>query len=246
MATTPVPEPQAQASINHFGRIIGSFYSPKQTFADIAQRPSWVAPLLLMVILGTAVGAMLNAKMNWGDYIRQQAEKNSRFAQLSEEQKESALGSQIKYAKYFSYSIGILNTPVILLLFALIYWGAFNLFCGANLRYGASFGITAHAFLPLAIQSVLALIILPLKSYGDVDPQNLVATNVGAFLSDDAPKWLASLGGSLDLFWLWFMALVAIGFAAANPKRIKPGAAFGTVFGLWGIWVLAKVAWAAL
>lgn len=246
MATTTMPAPEAQAPISHFGRIIGVFFSPKQTFASIAERPSWLAPLLLMVILATCVGAMLNAKMNWGEYIRHKAEESPRFSQLSEEQKDHALAGQIKFWSSFSYGIGVVALPVSALIFAFIYWGAFNLFRGAGLRYGAAFGITTHAFLPTAISSILALIILPLKSYGDVDPENVVATSLKAFLPDDAPKALAALGSSLELFWIWFLVLVAIGFSAANPKKIKPGASFGIVFGLWAVWVLAKVAWASI
>jgi len=246
METTPVPAAEAPAAVNHLGRLSGALFNPQPAFAEIARRPSWIAPLALLMILGTAVGALLNARMNWADYIRQEGEKNTRFAQLSEAQKERVVESQSKYAAYFSYAIGVVNTPILFLIFALLYWGAFNLFCGADLRYGTSFAITAHAFLPLAIQSVLALIILPLKNVGDVDPRNLVASNVAAFLSEDAPKWLTALGSSLDLFWLWCFALVALGFSAANPKKIKLGTALATVFGLWSVWVLGKVAWAAL
>jgi hypothetical protein len=248
MATTPVPSPapEAQSSINPFGRILGIFFSPKKTFAQIAERPNWLVPLLLMAILGTGVGALLNTKMNWADYIRHKAEESPRFAQLSEEQKDQALAPQIKFWSKFSYCVGAVGVPLAALFFALIYWGAFNLFSGAGLKFGSAFGITTHAYLPTVIQSILALIILPMKSYGDVDPESMVATNVKAFLSEGAPKWLAALGGSLDLFWIWFMVLAAIGFAAANPKKIKPGTAFSVVFGLWGVWVLAKVVWAAI
>src|SRR4029077_1788579 len=100
-----MPAPEAQASINHFVRIIGVFTSPRQTFAAIAQRPSWVAPLLLCMVLATAVGAMLNTKMNWGEYIRHKAEENPRFSQLSEEQKDQALAGQIKFWSSFSYGV---------------------------------------------------------------------------------------------------------------------------------------------
>lgn len=246
MATTPVPTAETQAPINHFGRILGALFSPKKTFADIAQRPSWLVPLLLMAILGTGVGALLNTKMNWGDYIRHKAEESPRFAQLSEEQKDQALAPQIKFWSKFSYCVGAVGVPLASLFFALIYWAAFNLFCGAGLRYGSAFGITTHAYLPTIIQSILAMIILPLKSFGEVDPESIVATNVKAFLSEGAPKWLGALGSSLDLFWIWFMVLAAIGFAAANPKKIKLGTAISVVFGLWGVWVLAKVVWAAI
>jgi hypothetical protein len=246
MATTTMPAPEAQAPINHFGRLIGVFVSPKQTFASIAERPNWLAPLLLTVILATSVGALLNTKMNWGEFIRHKAEENARFSQLSEEQKEQALAGQIKFWSNFSYVAGAVFIPISALIFALLYWGAFNLFCDAGLRYGAAFGIVTHAFLPTAISSILALIILPLKSYGDIDPESVVATSLKAYLPDGAPKPLAALGSSLELFWIWCLVLVAIGFAAANPKKIKPAASFGIVFGMWTVWVLAKVAWAAI
>jgi hypothetical protein len=90
----------------------------------------------------------------------------------------------------------------------------------------------------------LAIIILVIKPRGDVDPEHFLASSLGAFLPDDAPKWLEALGQSLELFWIWTMTLVAIGFSAANRKKIKPAGAFLTVFGLWGVWVLGKVAWA--
>jgi hypothetical protein len=246
MATTSVSAPEAQPRINPFGRIIGVFTSPKQTFASIAERPSWVAPMLLMMVLATAVGAMLNTKMNWGEYIRHKAEENARFAQMSEEQKDQAVAGQVKFWTNFSYGVGVVAVPVSTLIFALIYFGAFNLFRGAGVRYGQAFAITTHAFLPTAISSILALIILPLKSYGDVDPENVVATSLKAYLPESAPKPLLALGSSLELFFIWCLVLVAIGFAAANPKKVKLGASFGIVFGLWAVWVFAKVSWAAL
>ncbi|MBV8514648.1 MAG: YIP1 family protein, partial [Acidobacteria bacterium] len=137
-------------------------------------------------------------------------------------------------------------TPIVTLIFAAMYMGAFNLFSGAGVRFGQSFAITTHAFLPNAIVSILAIIILPLKSYGDVDPEGIVATSLKSYLPDTAPKPLLALGGSLELFWIWCLVLIAIGFAAASPRKVKPGTAFGIVFGMWAVWILAKVAWAAI
>jgi hypothetical protein len=188
MATTTMPAPEAQAPVNHFGRIIGVFVSPKQTFASIAERPSWLAPLVLLVVLGTSVGALLNTKMNWGEYIRHKAEENARFSQLSEEQKDQAVAGQIKFGSNFSYGAAVVAVPILTLFYSLIYWGTFNLFSGAGLRYGTAFGVTTHAFLPTAIANILALIILPLKSYGDVDPENIVATSLRAYLPEIARR----------------------------------------------------------
>jgi len=246
MATTSMPAPEAAAPISPIGRIIGVFTSPKQTFTSIAEKPSWVAPMLLMMILAVVVGGLLNSKMNWAQYIRHKAEENPRFEQLSEDKKDEAVAGQVKFWAGFSYAVGAVAIPISILIFAGIYLVAFNLMSGAGVRYGQSFAITTHAFLPAAITSILAMIILPLKTYGDVDPENIVATSLKAYLPESAPKPLLALGGSLELFWIWCLVLVAIGFAAANPRKVKPGAAFGIVFGLWAIWVLAKVAWAAI
>ena len=98
--------------------------------------------------------------------------------------------------------------------------------------------------MPLIISCVLAIVILLIKPRGDVDPEHFLASSVSGFLPDGAPHWLEALGQSLELFWIWSLALVAIGFSAANPKKIKSGSAFLTVFGIWGVWVLGKVAWA--
>jgi len=246
MATTSMPAPEAAAPVSPIGRIIGVFTSPKQTFTSIAEKPSWVAPMLLMMILAVIVGGLLNSKMNWAQYIRHKAEENPRFEQLSEEKKDEAVAGQVKFWAGFSYAVGAVAIPVSILIFAGIYLVAFNLMSGAGVRYGQSFAITTHAFLPAAITSILAMIILPLKTYGDVDPENIVATSLKAYLPETAPKPLLALGGSLELFWIWCLVLIAIGFTAANPRKVKPGAAFGIVFGLWAIWVLAKVAWAAI
>jgi hypothetical protein len=246
MATTSMPAPEASAPVSPIGRIIGVFTSPKQTFASIAEKPSWIAPMLLMMILAVIVGSLLNSKMNWAQYIRHKAEENPRFEQLSDDKKDEAIAGQVKFWSASSYVIGAIATPISILIFAAIYMAAFNLFSGAGVSFGQSFAITTHAFLPTVIVSVLSMIILPLKAYGDVDPESIVATSLKAYLPETAPKPLLAVGGSLELFWIWCLVLIAIGFSAANPRKVKPGTAFGIVFGLWAVWILAKVAWAAI
>ncbi len=137
MVTTPAVAPEPQAPINHLGRIFGALFSPKTTFEDIARQPSWVAPIILLSILSTGVAYFLNARMNWGSYIRQKAEENSRFrfAQLPEEQKDRALAPQVKFAPYFSYCFGVIGPAIFALFFGLVYWASFNLFTGAGLKY---------------------------------------------------------------------------------------------------------------
>jgi len=249
MVTTPASAapgaPEAQRPINHFGRMFGVLFSPRATFGEIAQRPSWLAPILLLSILGLCVSYVMNQRVDWGSYIRQQAEKSPRFARLSEDQKQRALETQVKLAPYFAYFFGVLGTALFALILTLVYWGAFNLFAGAGLRFGTSFGIVSHAWLPLGISSLLIIVTLLMKQPGDVDPNHMLASSLGTFLGGDAPKWLEALANSFELFWIWVLILVAIGFSVANPRKVSTGKAMGIVFGIWVAWLLVKVCWAA-
>jgi Yip1 domain len=244
MAGTATPAPEAQASLGTFGRLTGVLFNPKPTFADIARRPSWIAPIVLLSLLGIGVGYVMNQRVDWGTFIRQQAEKSSRFAQMTDQQKDQALAPQIKYAPAFTYAVGLLATFIIAVILAGVYLGAFKLSAGSELNFGKSLAIVSHALMPSAIASVLGIITMLLKQPGDVNPQNFLVSNVGALLSNDAPRWEASLGASLDIFWIWTLILLAIGYSATNPKKLSTARAAGFVFGIWVVWVLVKVGWA--
>jgi hypothetical protein len=248
MATTTasLPDPQAPPPLSAMARITGVLFSPSKTFADIAQRPSCVVPFFLLIVLALGVSILIGQKTDWRSFFERQMNQNSRFDNMSQEQKDRILESQVTWAPKISFVFGPVIVGVTILFLSLVYWGAFNLFKGAALRFGAGLAITAYAFVPGLISSVLAIIILLIKQKGDVDPEHFLASSLSAYLPDPSPKWLDSLGQSIELFWIWSLVLIAIGFAAANPKKIKPGAAYGIVFGLWAIWVLCKVGWAAL
>ena len=244
MSTIPPPEPSAQPESSAVSRMTGVILAPGKTFAEVARRPTWVAPFVILCILSIGVSALLAQKTDWRGFFERQMAKNSQTEQMPQEQKDRILESQVKYAPQFALAFGLVGTALFVLFVTLVYWGAFNLFFGAGLRFKTAFGIVTHACVPLIISSVLGIVILLIKHRGDVDPEHFLASNVAAFLPDPAPHWLEALGQSLELFWIWTMALVALGFSASNPKKIKPAGAFLTVFGMWAVWVLGRVAWA--
>jgi hypothetical protein len=244
MATTTAPAPEAQAPINHFGRIAGIFFSPGNTLEDIVRKPSWIVPVAILTFLSVLVCISINQRINWRDFISQQIEKNSRASQLSPQQKEQQIDAGAKYAPYATYICGIPGAFVLVLIVALIMMGAYNLLAGANVNYTTSLGIVSHAFVPSIISSVLFLLILFLKTPGTVDLENPVATNIGAFLPEDSAKWLAKLCTSIDIFSIWTLVLIAMGFAVANPKKLKGTRAYTIAFTVWVTFVVGRVTWA--
>jgi hypothetical protein len=240
--TTPVSESQAQAqpAISPFGRVVGVFFSPKATFEDIVRRPSWVLPFALLTVLSFVVCVGINQRVNWRTFIAQQIEKSPQAAQLSPEQKEQRIEGGAKFSPIFTYMVGICGPAIFILVVALVMWGAYNLLGGANTNFGTAFGITAHASLPGLVSSVLFLLVLYLRPYGTVDLENPVAANLAAALPDDSAKWLVAMCKSIDVFALWTLILLAIGFAATNPKKLRGGKSFTIAFSVWLVWVVLR------
>src|ERR1700686_2937553 len=244
MATTtsvPAPDAQSQPGISPVGRVFGVFFSPKPTFEDIVRKPSWVLPFVLLTLFSIGVTFAINQRINWRQFMTQQIEKSPRSANMSAEQKEQQIEGGAKFTPIFTWAVGVCGPIIFMLVVALVMWGAYNLLGGANTNFGTAFAITSHAALTGLVSSLLFILILYLKPYGTVDLENPVATNLAAFLPDDSAKWLVALLKSIDIFTFWTLILLAIGFAATNPKKLKGSKAFTIAFSVWAVYVVCRV-----
>jgi len=244
MATIPVPAPEAQVSISPFGRVLGVLFSPGKTFEDIVKKPSWMLPIVLTTILSIAVSFSIDQRINWREFMSQQIEKNPRAAQMSAEQKQQQIEGGAKFSPAFTYGIGLLGPILGALVVSLVMWGAYSLLGGASTNFSTAFSIASHAFLTGLISSPLFILILYLKPYGTADLENPIAANLAAFLPDESAKWLVALCKSFDIFTFWTLILLAIGFAAVNPKKLKGSKTYTIAFGVWAAFVACRVGWA--
>lgn len=243
MATTPVVAsgtPEAPGPINHFGRLVGVFFSPKETFADIARRPSWIVPVVLMTVLGLATAFVMNQKVDWRDVASKRIEASPRAANMTAEQKEQQLAMSAKVSPGFAYAFGALGPILAVVVVAGVMLLAYNVIAGAGANFSVAMGVVSHAFVVGLLGTLFFILVLYLKPPGTVDLDNPVATNVGSFLPESTPKALMALAKSIDIFSIWTLILIAIGFAAFNPKKLK-GNAFTVAIAVWAVWVALKM-----
>jgi len=240
----PAPSPEPQASMSAIARIFGVFFSPGRTFEDIVRRPSWLLPLALLTVLSMGVSFAINQRINWREFMSQQIEKNPQAAQLSAEQKEQRIEGGAKISPVFTYVFGTLGPILLVLIVGLLMWGAYSLLGGITTNFSTSMGITAHACLTGLISSPLFILILYLKPPGTVDLENPVAANLAAILPEDSAKWLVALCKSIDVFSIWTLILLSIGFATVNPKKLKGAKPYTIAFTVWAVFVLCRVGWA--
>ena len=230
MVSIPAPVAEPQPAISPVGRIFGIFFSPKATFEDIVRKPGWLLPVIILAVLGLAVAIGLNQKMNWREFMSQQIEKSPQASTMSAEQKEQRIEAGAKFAPISSYVFGVPAPLILILVVALIMWGD-----------KTALSIVAHAYVPVMLSNLVFLLVLFLKAPGTIDLENPVATNLATFFPEDTAKWLQAFGKNMDIFTLWVVALIAIGFAATNPKKLKGGTSFGIAFGMLAAYLAIRV-----
>ena len=234
--------PEAAAEIGSFGRVVGAIASPRPTFESIVRKPTWLLPVLLMLVLNVVLLASFSHRIGWRSIIERQVANNSQFQQLSPAEQQQRIARGMKLAPVAGYVGGTVGTVIILLIVAALFLGAFNLVFGSGIKFKQSLGITAHAFIPGLLKSLIGLAVIWVRPPEGVNLQNLVMSNVGAFLPANTPLWLQTLCNSLDLFVFWIIALLALGYTAASSSRkLKFGSALAVVVTIWLVFLLGWV-----
>jgi hypothetical protein len=241
---TPELAPDTAPPMSEAGRITGVYIDPKPAFADIAARPRWYVPLILMMVAGLAFTFSFTSRIGWRGYIAKTMENNPRARDLPAEQRELQINTGAKIAPIFGYAYSLVGIPVV----ALIVAAVMLLMCkmiGAPLQFKQMFAISAYAMLPGLLFTILAIVVMFLKNPEDFNLQNPLFFNIGAAMEPppNTGKFLYSLASSIDLFTFWTILLLATGISVA-ARKVPFSKAVIAVATPWIIWVLVKSAWA--
>src|SRR5258708_36615745 len=86
--------------------------------------------------------------MNWREFMSQQIEKSPQASTMSAEQKEQRIEAGAKFAPISTYVFGVPAPLILILVVALIMWGAYNVLGGVNVGYKTALALVDHAFVP--------------------------------------------------------------------------------------------------
>lgn len=249
MSTMPVTPSAEPKSIGAVGRIVGAIISPGETFADIARRPTWLFPVIVLTLVALTITILFTQRVGWERFLRRQIQQNERAAaqmeQIPAERRAEVMRQQAEISKYFGYFFGTAGQLLFVVIVAVVMLGVFNLLGGAGLRFQTALAVTAHAAVPGIVAGLFGIAFILFDDPASIDLTNLVPLNLGALWAK--PAWLHALGLSLDVFSFWTMFLLAVGFrAAATRKKFTTGGAFVLVMVPWAFYVLLKTAFAAV
>ncbi len=240
------PEPEAQAAqMSEPARLVNVLMEPKRAFADIAARPRPWAPLILVIAMALVFMACFTQRVGWERFMRQQMETNKRTQQLTTEQREQAIRVQLKIAPVMGYVGPVVSVPLMAVVIAgvLLLTGKM---VGSGASFKQMFSIAAYSFVPGVINSIAGLAVMFLKNPEEFNLQNPTAFNVGAYLDPETTsKAMMAVAGSIDLFTIWSVILLAIGISAAS-RRLSVGKALPAVVIPWLLWIVVKASWAGI
>lgn len=239
--------PAAEAPISPVSAVVGTFSRPSETFRRLVARPTWWLPLVLIIASTAAAWFVVSPKMDMDRTIRESIEK--RAEKSGRTIPPEAINRRVEMSKKLMpvfFAAVVVAGAVVFFFAALVLWGSAKAM-GAEARYPQLLAIWGHAGLPSVLGALLAIPIfmqLPDASLTQDAVQQVVKSNVGAFLDPSAPAALRAFAGSIDVFSFAMLFLLVLGIR--RLPGLSKGAATAIPIVLWLVIVIGKVAWRAV
>jgi hypothetical protein len=241
MAAVPSTTPEL-TRLSEGSRLVDTFIAPSKTFAVLKRSSAWWGPFLVMAILSLLFVMVVDQKIGFRKVVENQIQlspkASDRIEKLPTADRERTIEQQTTVTKFISYGY-----PAVILLWnaliAAILFATFKFALSAHLGFIRSYAIVMYASLPLAIKTVLAVMVVMAGANTDSFTfQNPVATNPGYFVNAAENHVLYSVLTALDIFMIWTLVITALGFSTGT--KVKRRTAFAVVFGWYIVFVLAS------
>jgi len=218
MTTTASVGGSTPVSPNVFARYIGVIASPKATFQSVAASPKWLGMLVLTAVLVAFFTALpMTTDAGKQAALEQQVEQMKSFGFQVSDQAYEQLEKGLGRLPYTTAGSIIVFTPIIGLIFAGILFAIFNAALGGE----ASFKQVYATYMHSGVIGTLSAVLSGTVNYfsGRVGS----VTNMGALLPMLSEKsFLAHLMGTIDIFIIWSVVVLAIGLGVLYKRRTQP------------------------
>lgn len=232
-------EPEEESEINHTDKLVGVFSEPGNTFSKMAKSGAktsdWLIPIVILLAVAilssivTITNPTLNSKLKQENEkrIQEMVEKGTITQEQADQQIEMS-------DKFMGGAFMIITSAISILVMGFIFFfliaALWMLAIKIFLKGDGSFKDVMAAYgLPhyiLVIQTIVMLILSLVLG------KTFRSTSVAAFMDLDKASILNFVLGKLDVFSIWFYAVISIGFAKMF-KSSETGKYYALVFGLW-------------
>ena len=238
---------------NFIARIIGTWFSPGETFAEMKHSPKLVLPIIFMIVFGALSGFVMSRRLDFPRMMREQFDQAVADGKMKAEDADEQAKRFSKFGSIQFLVIGAVGG----IISALVIAGIFKLvtmMMGHENTYSSLLAVTVYSFIAVSLISTLVFIVLLYLK----DPSELSFKNLGNVVSSNVASWIALVAGEnalpkfvngllsrIDVFSIWIIALLSIGYAAVT-HRMKTATAATYLIALYVVYALIASAAGAM
>lgn len=243
----PAPPAPAGPGLSEPQRLVNVFIAPSKTFEDLKRNSSWWVPWAISAVFTLIFSIIAVQKIDMARFVQEQIDRSpsaqKRLENLTPEQRAQGMAIQATITK-----VGFYAAPVIALLLGLIVaavlMAVYNFVLGAEVPFPRAMAVVFYSGIP----GILGTILLIISFLASSDPntiditRNPMPTNPAFFMDPEGNKVLYALASAIDVFKIWAVVLLGLGFSTVSSNR-KPNVATSitTAFVCYGIVVLIGI-----
>lgn len=213
-------------------RFIGVVTSPKETFQAVVAHPKWLGMLALVtIIVAAGVSLPLTTEAGRRAQLDQQVDAMENFGVQVTDEMYARMAEGTRNAAITTFISILVAGPVMSVIIAGILFGVFTVLMGGQASFKQLFAVYVHS---TAITAVAQLFMGPLNYFrGSMTS----ATNLAVFLPMlDERSFIGRLLGMIDLFWIWWLILLAIGLGVLYRRKTQAIAT--ALFGVYAVCIV--------
>jgi len=242
----PVEEVQRPAS-SLSGRLVNMVAAPADVFEEIsAKTPStanWLVPLLLSCLVGICYVFVVFSQESILQSLKEAQEKAMQkqveAGKLTQQQADQRLEMAQQFAgptlmKVFG-SVGVVVVNLLMLFFvALVLWMVGKLVFKGGFSYVKAMEVAGLAGTINILGGIVAMLLAVVMGNMAMTPGPVLLVH-----EFDAANKLHAFLAQLNVFMLWYIALLSLGLAKVS--RVPFGKAACWLFGIWAVLVAAMI-----
>ena len=196
-------------------RAVGVIFTPRATYSDIAARPRVVGALLtvLVIVIG-ATGWFLSTSVGQNAYIDQALSSMEGFGRQANDQQMAGIERMAPYAAYVTSAAQLVFVPLVAAIIAGLALALFNAILGGDASFKQVFAVVVHSYFIVALSTLFSMPLFYMRE------SMASATSLSVFFPMiDEATFVGRLMGSIDLFRIWWIVSLSIGFGVLYKRR---------------------------
>ncbi|MBN2414239.1 YIP1 family protein [bacterium] len=216
-----------------FAKIIGIFSSPTETFKQIDERPTWLLPFIIMVVVILASQFLL-LDISLTDRLAIAEARD-----LPAEQMQAARAQMEGPMKYIGFAFMPIGLIIVWVVIAAVFLFAGNVVMGGKTQFKKLLAVVAWT-------SLIGIVQVPLYSFlvYSKGTTHGVTTSLAALLPlhaiGEKPALLYQILSKFDIFPIWQLILWILGVSVVYKFTVKKSATM--IVSIWVIYIIFSIA----